>query len=122
MNMYLVVRCSTILVISGLLAACVTVRPMEVTEDVSAPVALVRPVCDAWSYPNMPADAHWDGQAQLVWTTDLQVLAVDCSLTSISSGWIETLETRVDIRGDRARDLRRFLVLNGVPTVEGVTD
>ena len=101
----------------AVLAACATNPPMPVTDNLSAPLALVRLVrlvCESWSYPHIPDGAHWDGGAHLVWTTNEEVIAVECSVTSMSGG-LQTLETRVGIREERARALRDFLARNDVP-------
>lgn len=41
------------------------------------------------------------------------IVAVDGSVTSLDAG-LKTLETRIDIRDQTARDLRAFLGQNGI--------
>lgn len=101
-----------------LAAGCTVDQPIRVTEDLSAPSALVQPICQSWSYPGITQGAHWDGGARLVWTTNAEVIAVDCSLSIVDPYSIDRLETRVDIREERARDLRAFLIRHNVRVYE----
>lgn len=105
----------TVLISTDLTAGCVTNPPIPIADDLSVPVALVRPVCESWDYPHIPPGAHWDGRARFVWTTNKEVIAVDCSLTRVGTDGLDTLETRVDIREERARNLRDFLAQNDIP-------
>ena len=95
--------------------ACVTNPPIPVTDDLAAPIELLRPVCESWDYPHIPSGAHWDGHARFVWTTNREVIAVDCSLTRVGTDGLDTMETRVDIREERAKALRDFLTQNDIP-------
>jgi hypothetical protein len=108
------------LLLTSLAAGCIADRPLPVTDDLSAPVAYVRPICSRFEYQGVPNDAHWDGRAAMVWASDEDVIVgVDCSLTSLSAGLV-TLEERIDIRDPTARHLRTFLSQNGIavlPTV-----
>ena len=97
----------------GFLHGCAH-QPIRVTDSLTVPPALVRPVCNQWHYHEAPSDAHWDGRAMFVWdANEGVVVAIDCSLTSLSEDF-STLYVRFDIRADDARDLRQFLTANGI--------
>lgn len=95
---------------------CVTSRPVPVTDNLSAPLLLFRPVCDRLDFNHAPRDAHWSGYAELVWDSDGdRVVAIDCDLLSMSAGFAP-LSERFDIRAAEALKLRQFLRSNGVET------
>lgn len=96
-----------------LLSGC-AYQPIRVTESLTAPPDLIRPVCFRWEYGELPRDAHFNGHASLIWSADMsRVVAVECDLTSLSQDF-STVFTRVDIRDDEARNLREFLSANGI--------
>ena len=89
---------------------------MPVTDTLTAPITLFRPLCDRFDYPGATPGAHWDGHAELTWEaldTDV-IIGVQCSLTSWRRDVPETLEARIDIRDRTAKDLRTFLSQNGI--------
>jgi hypothetical protein len=97
----------------GFLHGCAH-RPVWVTDSLTVPPDLIRPVCDKWHFDKAPADAHWDGYAVFVWAADeSRIVAIDCSLTSVSADFAP-LFARFDIDDDAARNLRQFLTANGI--------
>lgn len=89
-------------------------QPVQVTDSLIVPPALIRPVCGKWHFDKAPEDAHWDGHAVFVWDSDgTRIIAIDCSLLSVSADFVP-LFARFDIDDAAARNLREFLSANGI--------
>ena len=114
-----VVRCGTkwMILVCSSIAGCASYAPIVVTEGMSAPRALLQPICGHRGYPFMPEGVHWDGRARLVWTAAHEVTALDCTLTYLH-GSLDTITTWVDIDSKRAQGLREFLAKNHIPIAE----
>ena len=94
-----------------LLTACVTPPPpVKVSSTVTVPTDLLRLTCER-VHPTK--DAHWDGVADLVRSTDGRVIGVHCSYTTMEAG-LATVAFNIDIRTPLAHELRAFLAAAGV--------
>ena len=92
--------------VAALAAACAQQPPEKQPPAVSVPVALLRGVCEQARLEH--GSGHWDGSAHLQWSKDGAVVAIDCSFTVLTDG-LTTTTVRIDLRDERARDLREFL-------------
>ena len=94
---------------AAFVAACAQPPPQKqppAPPTLSVPVALIQRVCEK-ARPDV-GSGHFDGHAQLLWSKDGAVVAIDCSLTVRVDG-LSTTTVRVDLRDERARGLREFL-------------
>lgn len=99
-------RSSLAAICAAFLVACAQQPAERQPPAVSVPVPLIREVCE--KAPLEQGSGHFDGRANLLWSRDGAVVAVDCSFTAFVDG-MTTVNVRVSLDDQRAQRLRDFL-------------